>query len=144
MTLRTIVVHDGSALRHRSAAQLVCCTATILCLAVACAARGPVIGRDAPPAGTGGTISGIVRSLGDNTPLSARKVTAVNVETGQKVEASTATNGGYTIKVATGRYRLEVELRDGETVSTGPDEVHIGSSDLDASRNFVIASRLRQ
>jgi uncharacterized protein YfaS (alpha-2-macroglobulin family) len=67
-------------------------------------------------------------------------VTAVNLETGQRIEASTTANGGYTIEVSPGRYRLEVELRTGETVASAPDEVHISRSDLDASRNFVIRS----
>jgi hypothetical protein len=103
----------------------------------ACAARGPVLDSGDRPSDVGGTIAGIVRASAD-TPLSGRKVTAVNVETGQRLETTTAVNGGYTLKVAPGRYRLEVELRAGETVAESPDEVHISRSDVDAGRNFVI------
>lgn len=110
----------------------------LLLLLAACAVRGPVVGSDDNPANIGGTISGVVRASSD-TPLSGRKVTAVNVATGQRLEASTAMNGGYTLKVAGGHYRLEVELRAGETVTTQPDDVHISRSDLDAGRNFVIS-----
>jgi hypothetical protein len=80
-----------------------------------------------------------VRSAGDNAPLSGRKVTIVNLETGEKLETSTAVNGGYTIKVPQGNYRVEVEVRQGEVVTEKPDDVHISKSDLDAGRNFTIA-----
>jgi hypothetical protein len=119
---------------------LIWLVAIALSVGTACAARGPVIGRDGSASNVGGTISGSVRTLGDEV-LSARKVTAVNVSNGEKVETSTAANGGYTMKVAQGHYRLEVELRDGEVVASAPGEVHIGNSDLDASRNFVISAR---
>ncbi|HYU79965.1 MAG TPA: carboxypeptidase-like regulatory domain-containing protein [Vicinamibacterales bacterium] len=105
---------------------------------VSCAHRGPVVGSGAKPPNVGGTISGIVRASSDNSPLSGRKVTVTNVETGQKLETSTAVNGGYTIKVPRGNYRIEVELRPGETLSSKPDDVHITASDLDAGRNFTI------
>jgi hypothetical protein len=112
----------------------------LILLATACAVRGPIGGDSNPPSNVGGTISGVVRSTGD-TPLSGRKVTAVNVTTGQRMETSTAVNGGYTIKVAPGNYRLEVELRAGEVVNNPPDDVHISTSDLDAGRNFVITTK---
>jgi hypothetical protein len=43
------------------------------------------------------------------------------------------------MKVPVGRYRLEVELRPGETLAERPSELEISASDLDASRNFVVA-----
>ena len=110
-----------------------------MCLA-SCIARGSVgIAPGDRPAVTGGTISGLVRAASDNAPLSGRKVTVTNLETGEKLEASTAVNGGYTIKVPQGNYRIEVELRAGETLASRPDDVHISRSDLDAGRNFAIA-----
>ena len=52
-----------------------------------------------------------------------RKVTAVNARTGARFETTTGVNGGYTIKVPEeGRYRIEVELREGEIVAKGPEE----------------------
>lgn len=100
--------------------------------------RGSVLSTGEKPANTGGTISGLVRASSDNAPLSGRKVTVTNLETGQKLEASTAVNGGYTIKVPQGNYRIEVELRPGEVITAKPDDVHITGSDLDAGRNFSI------
>lgn len=111
-----------------------------VCLA-ACAARGPIIDRGSKPLGVGGTISGTVRLAPDNTPLAGRRVTAVSIADGQRIEASTAVSGGYTMKVPIGRYRLEVELRPGEKLLEQPSNLEISAGDLDASRNFVIATK---
>jgi hypothetical protein len=110
-------------------------------LLVSCAARGSVTSTGDQRTNVGGTISGIVRASAD-TPLAGRKVTVVNVETGEKLETSTAVNGGYTVKVPRGHYRLEVELRPNESLSTKPDDVHITASDIDAGRDFVIVVKL--
>jgi hypothetical protein len=113
--------------------------ALVLAVAVACAPRGPVVDTGAKPAGVGGTIAGTVRADAGAVSLAGRKVTAVNEATGARFEASTGTNGGYTIQVPAGTYRLEVETRPGETVSTRPDPTQVNVGDLDADRNFVLA-----
>jgi AhpD family alkylhydroperoxidase len=110
-----------------------------LCSACAAAHGGPALGAGENPPELSGTISGVVRAAATNTPLSGRKVTVVNVASGAKYETSTATNGGYTIKVPVGRYRIEVELTANEILSETPDEVVLNRSDLDAGRDFVIA-----
>jgi hypothetical protein len=98
---------------------------------------GPVLDPGPkPPAG--GTIAGIV-STDTNAAVPGRKVTAINTETGTRYDATTGTNGGYTIKVPEGTYRLEVEVRPGETVTKQPAETHVNRSDLDPQRHFVIA-----
>jgi hypothetical protein len=107
-----------------------------LLLSVGCAPRGPIAGAVVPD-GTGGTIAGIV-SADKSTALSARKVTAINTTTGERFEASTAVNGGYTLKVPAGTYRLELELRGGETLATQPDPTQVNVGDLDPDRNFVV------
>jgi hypothetical protein len=112
--------------------------AAVLVAVAACAARGPVLDTGSKPAGVGGTIAGIVRVAGSGQPLSGRKVTAIDVASGARFEVSTATNGGYTIKVPTGKYRLEVELRAGETLTEQPAVTDINASDLDADRDFVV------
>jgi Carboxypeptidase regulatory-like domain len=113
-------------------------TVILLALLTACAPRGPVLGSAERPEGVGGTISGSVRAASDKSPLSARTVTAVNTATGQRIQTSTADNGGYTMKVPVGRYRLEVELRPGEALSEQPTELEINRSDVDAQRNFLV------
>jgi hypothetical protein len=116
----------------------------LLCIVVAvisgCApGRGePVLGSAAKAPEISGTISGIVRGAPGDVPLSGRRVTAINLSSGAKFEATTATNGGYTMKVPAGRYRVEVELMDAEVVAEAPGEVTISSSDLDSGRDFSI------
>ena len=97
---------------------------------------GPVIDTG-PNQPVGGTIAGIV-STEAKTPVAGRKVTAINTQSGARFEATTGPNGGYTIKVTQGTYRLELELQPGETVVKQPGETRIQRSDLDPQRHFVI------
>ena len=103
--------------------------------------RGPILDTGSKPAGVGGTISGVVKVSGTDAPPGSRKVTAVDVSSGARHETSTSTLGGYTLKVPAGKYRMEVELRAGESLAEQPGEFEIGRSDLDASRDLVIAVR---
>jgi hypothetical protein len=96
---------------------------------------GPVL---SPKEAAGGTIAGIVSTDG-NAAVPDRKVTAVDLATSARFEATTGPNGGYTIKVPEGTYRLEVELRPGEIVAKQPPETKINKSDLDPRRDFTIA-----
>lgn len=112
--------------------------ALLIAFITACAAaHRPVVDTGPLPAGVGGTIAGMVRTSAGE-PLSGRKVTATDVGTGARYEAATATNGGYTMKVPTGTYRLDVELRAGETLAEKPADTDVNTSDLDAQRNFVV------
>jgi hypothetical protein len=109
---------------------------SILLAAAGC--RGPVITTD-PGLQVGGTIAGIVRATDGSVPLVTRKVTAIHAGSGARYETTTGVNGGYTIKVPeTGRYRIEVELRDGEVIVKGPEETEINNGDLDPGRDFEI------
>lgn len=102
------------------------------------ACRGAVITTD-PGLKAGGTIAGIVRATNGSVPLVTRKVTAIHAATGARFETTTGVNGGYTIKVPeTGRYRIEVELREGEVVAKGPEQTDINNGDLDPGRDFEI------
>jgi hypothetical protein len=63
------------------------------------------------------------------------------VKTGARHETTTGNNGGYTLQVPEGTYRFEIELRPGEALSKQPEQTHVGNSDLDTSRDFVITMR---
>ena len=111
---------------------------TVAALILLAACRAPVITTD-PGIKAGGTIAGIVRATDGAVPLVARKVSVIHATTGARFETTTGVNGGYTIKVPeSGRYRIEVELRDGEVVAKGPDETDINNGDLDPGRDFEI------
>jgi hypothetical protein len=100
---------------------------------------GPIIDTT-PKASVGGTIAGIVKTADSAVAVPGRKVTAIQASSGSRYDATTALNGGYTIKVPEGRYRIEVELRDGEALAQRPDETRINNGDLDPHRDFVITA----
>jgi Carboxypeptidase regulatory-like domain len=108
---------------------------SITVLAAAACHPGPVM---SPKMSVGGTIAGIVSTDGKQ-PVPERTVVAVEVKTGARYDATTGPNGGYTIKVPEGTYRLEVELRAGEVVTKHPGETRVQKSDLDPRRDFTIA-----
>jgi hypothetical protein len=87
-----------------------------------------------------GTIAGIV-STDANGIVVGRKVTAVDVSTGKRYTATTGKDGGYSMLVSAGTYRLDVEQHSGETIVRHPDDTHVGNADIDSGRDFVLASR---
>jgi hypothetical protein len=100
---------------------------------------GPVIDTG-PKQIVGGTIAGIV-STDANAPVVGRTVTAIDTASSRRYDATTGTNGGYTIKVPMGTYRIEVSLQPGEAVVKQPPDTKIDNSDLDPHRDFVITIR---
>jgi hypothetical protein len=114
----------------------VCAGILLAATFASCAPNRPIGNAGTPPPGTGGTISGLVSA--GNMPVSGRKVTAINQSSTARFETTTATNGGYTVQVPAGTYRLELELREGERLMTQPEPTDVGVGDLDAERNFVI------
>ena len=110
----------------------------LLMLSSGCAARHgrPIVGGSTVPNPTG-TISGNVTTTG-GTPLEGRRVSAINMATEAHFDATTASNGGFTIKVPPGRYRLELELRGGDQIARQPEQTNVNVGDVDESLNFVI------
>ena len=115
-------------------------TVGLLMLSLGCGRVRPIIDTGEKP-NVGGSISGIVTADGGATALGARKVTAINTETGARFDVSTSNEGGYTMRVPRGKYRVEVELRAGETLATDPVTTEVGLGDLDSHRDFVVEVR---
>jgi polygalacturonase len=113
---------------------------TAVLLSLGCHPSRPVLDAGPKP-DVGGSISGTVTANDGATALGARKVTAINTATGARFDVSTTTAGGYTVRVPRGTYRLEVELRSGETLAAQPEATEVDPGDLDAGRNFVVAVR---
>jgi hypothetical protein len=113
--------------------------ALIVGLSAACH-PGPVIDTS-PKRSVGGTIAGIVTTSDSTVAVPGRKVTAIEVSSGSHYDVTTGANGGYTIKVPEGTYRLEIELRGGEALAKRPEQTHINNGDLDPHRDFVITVR---
>ncbi|MBI4485401.1 MAG: carboxypeptidase regulatory-like domain-containing protein [Acidobacteria bacterium] len=91
------------------------------------------------PQPVGGTIAGIVTTSDPAIAVPGRMITVVNVDSGSRYETTTATNGGYTIKVPVGTYRIEIELRPAETLVKRPESTRINKGDLDSGRDFLIS-----
>jgi hypothetical protein len=81
-------------------------------------------------------------STADSTvAVPGRKVTATEVSKGTRFDATTGANGGYTIKVPEGTYRLEIDLRGAETLAKRPDDTQVNNGDLDPGRDFIMTIR---
>src|SRR5512134_360805 len=100
----------------------------------ACRTGTPVMDRGTRPVQQDGTIAGHVRSE-SNIAVVTRVVRAIAVASGQKYETTTNTAGTDTMKGPRGRYRLEVELRQGERRAKEPGETTVASSGLDPNRD---------
>jgi hypothetical protein len=105
---------------------------------VGCALNQPVTGTGDRSAATSGTVAGLVSTDGGKTPVPGRKVTVTNTATKAHFDATTATDGGYTLKVPAGHYAIDVELRAGERLDKRPAPTDIGAGDLDSARDFII------
>ena len=91
-----------------------------------------------PKPSVGGTIAGIAMTTDETVRLPGRQISAIEVTTGSRYDSTTASNGGYTIKVPEGTYRLEIELRAGEALAKRPDRTRVNNGDLDPGRDVVV------
>jgi hypothetical protein len=99
----------------------------------------PVVDLGPKPPAARGTITGLVHGPGD-AGLQGRVVEIVNVATGEKHTATTASNGGFTIELPKGKYRLSLQLHDGETLVKHPDVVDLDRGDIDSHIEFVVSA----
>jgi Carboxypeptidase regulatory-like domain len=105
----------------------------------ACRQGVPVVDLGPKPPSPLGTITGIVRGPERMSAVVGRTVELINVDTGEKHSTTTASNGGFTIQLPKGKYRLELALRAGETLLKRPDIVDLDHGDIDSHIEFVVA-----
>lgn len=125
-------------LRH-----LACAVALLIMISgvagvTACRRGVPVLDPGDKPPTMDGTISGRVMTENDTSRLVGRRVEVLNLATGDRRAVSTSNDGGFTIKVPPGKYRLQVELRPGESVIKGPDTIDINRGDIDNDVEIVV------
>ena len=106
----------------------------------ACRQGVPVIDTSPGPAEANGTISGTVRGPEGTSSVDGREVHVINVETGERQRATTNSAGGFTFKLRPGKYRVEVTLREGESIVKQPGVIDLNRSDVDAHADFIIGS----
>ena len=106
----------------------------------ACRQGVPVIDTSPGPAEANGTISGTVRGPEGTSAIDGRVVEVVNVDTGDRQRATTNSAGGFTFKLPPGKYRVEITLREGESIVKQPGVIHLNKSDVDAHADFILGS----
>jgi len=111
-----------------------------LLLSGACRRGVPAVDLGPKPPNPKGTITGIVRGPEGTSPVVGRTVEAVETTTGQRHSAQTAANGGFTMQVPAGKYRLELALRDGETLLKRPGIIDLEKGDIDSHIEFVLSA----
>ena len=112
--------------------------AAVLTAVAACRTGQPIYDAAREDQTTPGTIAGIVSAGVGGEPLAGRRVHAIALSGGQRYSATTNVTGGFSIPVPPGKYRLEVELQEGERIVRSPGTIDINESDLDANLEIVI------
>lgn len=112
----------------------------VLALAAGCRRGVPVIDTAPKPAIARGTITGMVRGPEGTAAIANRTVDVVNVDTQERHSVATASDGGFTIELAPGSYRLELRLQPGETLVKHPGVVKLDRGDIDSHIEFVVSS----
>ncbi|HVD91382.1 MAG TPA: carboxypeptidase-like regulatory domain-containing protein [Vicinamibacterales bacterium] len=108
-----------------------------LLFAGGCRRGVPVVDLGPKPPAARGTITGIVHGPEGTSAMSGRTVEVVNVATGEHRTVQTQANGGFTIELPAGKYRVELALLDGETLIKKPGIVDLERGDID-SHDFVV------
>ena len=111
-----------------------------LLFAGGCRRGVPVVDTGAKPPAARGTITGIVRGPEGTSPMTGRTVEVINTATGERHTVQTTSNGGFTIELPAGKYRLELALHDGETIVKKPGIVTLDRGDIDSHIEFVLSA----
>jgi hypothetical protein len=110
----------------------------LLAFAGGCHSSAPVLDVGAKPPDAKGTLYGTVRSPGDVAGLAGRSVDVINTETNAHQTVQTSQSGAFTIELPAGKYRLELALQPGETLTKHPDMVELGHGKIDSHIEFVV------
>ena len=115
------------------------CFAVVALLASGACRRGvPVVDLGPKPPDTRGTLTGTVRGPEGTSPVVGREVLILNTDTGARHAAQTGANGGFTIQLPAGTYRVELPARAGETVVKRPGLIDLGKKDNGSQIEFVL------
>ena len=106
----------------------------------ACRQGVPVLDTSPGPAEQNGTISGTVRGPEGTSAIDGRVVEVVNIDTGHRERVTTNSAGGFSFKLPPGKYRVEVTLREGESIVKQPGVIHLNRSDVDAHADFILGT----
>ncbi|HET8645672.1 MAG TPA: carboxypeptidase-like regulatory domain-containing protein [Vicinamibacteria bacterium] len=102
-----------------------------------CRTGTPLLSRTPEDPNTPGTIAGNLQG-GGGEAIAGRAIHAVREDDGRQFSVTTSVTGGFSIPVPPGKYRLKVDLLEGESLVKGPGLIDINESDLDANIEVVI------
>jgi hypothetical protein len=83
-------------------------------------------------------ISGTVRGSDKDAPVEGRAVDVVNVDTNETQRLTTDNAGGFRLAVRPGKYRVQLSLRDGESLLQAPGVMTVAPDHADAHADFVV------
>ena len=87
-----------------------------------------------------GTISGTIRVPQGSSSVGGRIVEVINTETGERQRLTTSNVGGFTFKVKPGKHRVQVELKEGESIVKQPGIMNVNRTGIDAHADFIIGA----
>ena len=102
--------------------------------------RGMAVDTAPQPAPANGLLRGTIRGSDGSIPLDGRTVEVLNVATGQRQRATTSDAGGFSVRLAPGKYRVDLLLRDGESIVQRPGIIVLEASDPDVRADFVVGT----
>ncbi len=105
-----------------------------------CQGTVPTVDNPARQADAFGTISGTIRVPQGTSPVAGRVVEVINTETGERQRLTTSNVGGFTFKVRPGKHRVEVELREGESIVKQPGIMNVNRTGIDNHADFIIGT----
>jgi hypothetical protein len=110
-----------------------------LVVAGGCLRGVPPVDLAAQPSDARSTITGVIRGPEGSSPQAGRHVQIVNTETGTRNSVRTGENGDFTIQLPAGKYRIDLPLKDGETLVQSPGIVDLDKGSVDAPLEFVLS-----
>ena len=109
-------------------------------LSTGCSRELPVVDHTVSAAEPALTISGTVHGPERAAAGEGRVVEAINVETLERHRAETNRSGAFTLKVRPGKYRVQLSLRNGESLVQQPEVLNVNGTSAGAHADFVIRS----
>jgi hypothetical protein len=86
------------------------------------------------------TLSGTVRAPEGSSSIDRRAVEVINIDTDERHRITTGDSGEFTIRLKPGKYRVEVRLREGESLIKQPGVMHVSRTEADTRADIVIES----
>ena len=112
----------------------------ILLAGAGCRRASPVLEAGPQPGHAKVTISGTVRGPERAITVDGRIVELVNLATRERTRVATGEDGGYTVRVHPGDYRVELTLREGEALVREPGVIHVNRAGSAGDGDFVVGT----